>query len=133
MTTTTKTIRRTNVRQTNELDISIGNKVNQLRLAQGTTRHQLAAKIGVTHQQLQKYEKGTNRVTASRLADLARALAVDVSYFFEEDVLPFEEGQIERQRMCIELMRDFARITRPDQQNAIRRLVKVLVEEEGAE
>lgn len=118
-----------NVKEANALDGLIGNKMNQLRLARGMTRHQLAEKVGVTHQQLQKYEKGVNRITASRLSDIAQALGVDVTYFFDEDLLPLDNEQIERQRMCIELMRDFARIKRPDQQEAIRRLVKVLVEE----
>lgn len=120
-----------NVKEANALDGLIGNKMNQLRLARGMTRHQLAEKVGVTHQQLQKYEKGVNRITASRLADIAKALGVDVTYFFEEDLLPLDNEYIERQRMCIELMRDFARIKRPDQQEAIRRLVKVLVAEEA--
>jgi transcriptional regulator with XRE-family HTH domain len=121
-----------NVKTASKLDALIGNKMNQLRLARGVTRHQLAEKVGVTHQQLQKYEKGINRITASRLADIAHALGVDVTYFFEDDLLPLDDEHIERQRMCIELMRDFARIKRPDQQEAIRRLVKVLVDEAGA-
>lgn len=120
-----------NVKETNELDVLIGNRMNQLRLASGMTRHQLADAVGVTHQQLQKYEKGVNRITASRLVDISRALGVDVNYFFEEDLELLDAEYIRRQRMCIELMRDFARIPRPEQQDAIRHLVKVLVGEEA--
>ena len=57
-----------------KIDKFIGLKIYSLRLAKGLPRQQLSKVIGVTHQQLQKYEKGSNRVSASKLALIAKAL-----------------------------------------------------------
>ena len=53
------------------------------RLMLGISQEKIAAELGVTFQQLQKYEKGTNRISASRLQDLAEILGVQIGYFFE--------------------------------------------------
>lgn len=58
------------------------------------TQQQLAEKVGIRFQQIQKYETGTNRISASRLWDIAEALDVPVSYFFE-GYGPSEEGDRE--------------------------------------
>ena len=99
-----------------------------MRLAQGLPRGQLSKVIGVTHQQLQKYENGTNRVAASRLALIAKALGREVSYFYEG----FEAGdnsllETENQRLCIEVAKNFRRIGNREHQNAINTLVKSLL------
>ena len=60
------------------IDKQIGAKIQELRLASGLSRQQLGDLIAVTHQQLQKYEKGTNRVSAGRLAVIARHFNNDV-------------------------------------------------------
>lgn len=114
---------------TEMVDTTIGMKIHELRISMGLSRQQLAAKIGVTHQQLQKYEKGTNRISAGRLMAIAKALGKTVSYFFdnvEEDSgnsLPSQH-----QRMCIEVSRNFMRIKNPMHQNAINLLVRTLAE-----
>lgn len=64
------------------VDVHVGNRIRQRRKRAGLSQQALAATIGVTFQQLQKYEHGTNRVSASRLFDIAKALNVDVGYFF---------------------------------------------------
>ena len=61
----------------------LGRRIRQRRLNLGLTQVQIALACGVTHQQIQKYECGANRVTASRLYELAVALNVPVNYFFE--------------------------------------------------
>tara|TARA_A100001391_G_scaffold192394_1_gene166620 strand:- start:573 stop:833 length:261 start_codon:yes stop_codon:yes gene_type:complete len=63
-------------------NVSLGKKVRARRLTLGLTQSQLASKIGVTFQQVQKYEKGTNGVSAERLADIALSLKVNVLYFY---------------------------------------------------
>ena len=70
----------------NPIDIHVGMRLRLARAELSQTA--LADKVGVTFQQIQKYEKGTNRISASRLLQLARVLGVDVSYFFEgtEDI-----------------------------------------------
>lgn len=113
---------------TERVDMIIGMKIHELRISMGLSRQQLAEKIGVTHQQLQKYEKGTNRISAGRLAAIAKSLKKPVSFFFEgidsdTDVLPTQH-----QRMCIEVSRNFLRIKSPMHQNAINLLVRTLAE-----
>lgn len=66
------------------VDIYVGNQIRELRLAQGMTQMKLAARIGVKFQQLQKYETAVNRVSASRLYDLAQALNVSILSFFPD-------------------------------------------------
>lgn len=114
---------------TEKIDTYIGMKIHELRISMGLSRQQLADKIGVTHQQLQKYEKGTNRISAGRLVAIAKALNKPVAFFFEGadddsgDVLPSQH-----QRMCIEVSRNFLRIKNPMHQNAINLLVRTLSE-----
>ena len=66
------------------VDKIIGARIRELRITMGLSRVQLASRIDVTHQQLQKYEKGTNRIGASRLQHIARVLTVPVAFFFED-------------------------------------------------
>lgn len=65
------------------IDITVGQRLRQRRLLVGQTQEQLAESIGVTFQMVQKYEKGSCRVGASRLSQIARALNVPVAYFFD--------------------------------------------------
>lgn len=66
------------------IDKDIGIKIKVLRESQGVTQIELAGKIGVSFQQVQKYEKGATRIAVSRLKEIADALGVDIRYFFEE-------------------------------------------------
>jgi len=110
----------------NDTDLSVGRKILQLRLSAGMTRQDLAEKLGITHQQLQKYEKGVNRISVSRLVDIAKNLNVSISTFFNEVNENLEEKDIERQRICMEMMRDFIKIQNHDQQQALRTLIKTI-------
>ncbi|MEO1492545.1 MAG: helix-turn-helix transcriptional regulator [Pseudomonadota bacterium] len=65
------------------VDVHVGQRVRQRRWMVGMTQQQLGNKVGIKFQQIQKYETGTNRVSASRLWDIAHALDVPVSFFFE--------------------------------------------------
>ncbi|MGF1630747.1 MAG: helix-turn-helix domain-containing protein [Kiloniellaceae bacterium] len=65
------------------IDVSIGSRLRLRRLAMGFSQETLARALGITFQQIQKYERGTNRVFASRLFLLARVLRVPVAYFFQ--------------------------------------------------
>jgi len=68
----------------NPIDIHVGSRVRLRRTLLGMSQEKLGEAIGLTFQQVQKYERGANRVGASRLYDLSRVLDVPVSYFFEE-------------------------------------------------
>lgn len=110
-----------------KVDKIIGDKIHSLRLAKGLSRSQLAKVIEVTHQQLQKYEKGVNRISIGRLMLLSKALGKDVRYFLEhlerdEDI----EVTVQHQRMCIELSRNFMKIINPKHQETVNDLVRSL-------
>lgn len=65
------------------IDLHVGQKLRQRRCLLGMTQQRLAESVGIKFQQIQKYESGANRVSASRLWALAEALDVPVAYFFE--------------------------------------------------
>lgn len=65
------------------VDVHVGQRVRQRRWMVGMTQQALAERVGIKFQQIQKYETGTNRISASRLWDIAAALEVPVSFFFE--------------------------------------------------
>ena len=67
----------------NEIDLHVGKRLRRRRRLLGLTQQQLAESIGIRFQQIQKYECGANRVTASRLYELSVSLNVPVGYFFE--------------------------------------------------
>jgi transcriptional regulator with XRE-family HTH domain len=65
------------------VDVHVGKRIRHRRWMVGMTQQQLAEKVGIKFQQIQKYETGMNRVSASRLWDISEALSVPVSYFFD--------------------------------------------------
>ena len=103
----------------------------------GMTQHQMAELIGVTYQQAHKYEKGINRIAGGRLYTIAQALGVEVSYFYEgigAEADAFEPTP--KQRLLLELTRNFSNITSRRQQEAICSLARALADanlDEGAE
>ena len=68
---------------TSNLDAEIGRRLRQARLAENLTQDGLAQRLGISFQQVQKYENGANRVSSSRLWAIGNALGVPVTYFFE--------------------------------------------------
>lgn len=69
------------------IDVEVGGKIKAQRRLVGMSQDTLAAKLGVTFQQIQKYEKGTNRVSSSRLAMIAEAFGVPPAYFFPKSAI----------------------------------------------
>ncbi|WP_131673024.1 helix-turn-helix domain-containing protein [Paracoccus marinus] len=65
------------------VDLHVGRKLRQRRWLMGMTQQQLADRVGIKFQQIQKYETGANRVAASRLWEMAEALDVSPAYFFD--------------------------------------------------
>ena len=66
------------------VDIHVGARLRQRRTIVGLSQTKLSESVGLTFQQIQKYERGTNRISSSRLYEFAKVLAVPVSYFFDE-------------------------------------------------
>ena len=82
-----------------DYDKTIGRRLRLLRLERGLTQEQLAERLNITFQQIQKYEKGTNRVAAGRLQALAKILKVPPAYFFEEPDKEVEQIAFDREAM----------------------------------
>lgn len=76
----------------NAIDVEVGARIKLKRKLIGMSQQSLAGKLGVTFQQVQKYEKGTNRVGASRLSQIATALDVPMSYFFDGNHAAQKDG-----------------------------------------
>lgn len=109
------------------VDVHVGKRIRHRRWMVGMTQQQLAEKVGIKFQQIQKYETGMNRVSASRLWDIAASLSVPVSFFFEgldakpdaaDSALP---GDILADKEALELVRSYYAI--PDNQR--RRLFEL--------
>ena len=101
----------------------------------GLTQQQMAELIGVTYQQAHKYETGINRISAGRLYQIARALGVEISHFFE-DVEPGSSATrnqelMPQQRMLLELARNFAAIKSRKHQEVLCHLARVLSDGEA--
>jgi transcriptional regulator with XRE-family HTH domain len=104
------------------IDVEVGQRIRIQRLAAGLSQSELAERIGVTFQQVQKYEKGTNRVGAGRLTKIARVLNVPVGSFFDgrDQIEQVTQQGMESplaamaQPYAYRLMRAYAAISDPD-------------------
>jgi transcriptional regulator with XRE-family HTH domain len=81
-------------RKPNEVDHQIGRRLRKWRLAQDIDACDLAQRLGVTQQQLQKYEKGQTRIAASRLFEIAQTLNIPVHWFFREPTSSEDDPQL---------------------------------------
>jgi len=112
--------------RTQDVDRHVGARVRERRIMLGLTQQQLADLIGVTYQQAHKYERGINRVSAGRLFEIAQVLSVPVSYFFDGLAEDGGRGITPRERMCLELARNFAQIPNERHQEALSQLARAL-------
>jgi transcriptional regulator with XRE-family HTH domain len=74
------------------VDAHVGQRIKLARIGKGISQSALAEAVGVSFQQVQKYERGANRVSAGRLAEFAAILGVGISYFFEESAAEHAPG-----------------------------------------
>ena len=93
------------------VDAHVGKRIRHRRWMVGMTQQQLADKVGIKFQQIQKYETGMNRVSASRLWDIADALGVEISFFFEGlaegDVPKLAGADMMADKEALELVRSY--------------------------
>ncbi len=133
-------------RRPNPIDVHVGSRVRLQRMLRGISQEKLGEKLGLTFQQIQKYEKGVNRIGASRLFDLANVLGVPVQFFYEE--APVAEARVPPQagfaeqpsdayifeflntREGLELNRAFAKITDARTRRAVVELVRAIAQDE---
>ena len=110
-----------------KVDAHIGRKIAEIRLAFGLTRADVASKVGVTHQQFTKYEKGVNRMPIGRLILIAGVFGKPPSYFYEEIIKKVETPEDEsRQRLTLEYSKNFKGIKNGDIKEAVNKLTAVL-------
>ena len=83
----------------NPTDKYVGSRVRMRRLMLGMSQEKLGEKLGLTFQQVQKYEKGTNRIGASRLQHISQILKVPVAFFFDGVMGPESRPRTGRQRL----------------------------------
>ncbi len=108
-------------------DRHVGTRIRERRVMLGLSQQQLAQMIGVTYQQAHKYERGLNRISAGRLYEIAQVLAVPISWFFEGmETEPVAVEMNPRQRMCLELARNFAMIDNEKHQEALSQMARAL-------
>lgn len=101
------------------VDVHVGKRIRHRRWMVGMTQQQLADQVGIKFQQIQKYETGMNRVSASRLWDISATLGVPISFFFEGiDTRKGQTGEVEgdilADKEALELVRSYYAI--PEQQ-----------------
>jgi len=154
MTATAKLVEKTTVRRQssrgrtpsgkpNPIDVHVGARVRLRRTLLGMSQEKLGEALGLTFQQVQKYERGANRVGASRLFDLSRVLDVPVSFFFDdmtsevealsprlisglaEEPASFDADPMTK-RETLELVRAYYRITDPQVRKRVLDLAKAL-------
>lgn len=114
------------------VDVHVGKRIRHRRWMVGMTQQQLAERVGIKFQQIQKYETGMNRVSASRLWDIAETLAVPINFFFEglegsgqtatETTMP---GDILADKEALELVRSYYSIPE-NQRRRLFELARVL-------
>lgn len=112
-----------------ELDIRVGNRIRARREALRITQNRLAAQLGVTFSQVQKYEKGSNRIGAGRLYIVANFLGVPVEYFFEggaQPQTPATGRSLSGSGELAMLKEAFLSITDPETRGSVLALVRSL-------
>ena len=123
-------------KSTNSHDIEVGQRIRARRMAKGMSQTELGNLLGVTFQQVQKYEKGVNRVGAGRLVRVAEALEVPVSFFFgatdigsadTRAILGFLDTSY-----SLRLLRAFSRIPHGEVQRAVVDLVESIAPEKAS-
>jgi transcriptional regulator with XRE-family HTH domain len=120
-------------KQTDPLDIEVGRKVRALRLERNMSQEKLGDALGLTFQQVQKYEKGANRISAGRLQRIGEILGVPTTAFFADASSVYEpsNGSFELTETggALRLLRAYARIP----SSSVKRALTTLAEEIAAE
>ena len=125
----------------NPVDVYVGSKVKSRRLILGLSQEELATAIGLTFQQIQKYERGTNRISVSRLVDICKVLKVQIDYFFDNSLFSTRGGKAKgfsdtkqealepdplMKRDVLELVRAYSKIKSPRLKKQILEMAKAM-------
>ena len=126
----------------NPIDIHVGKRLRLRRTVTGISQEKLAEMLGITFQQVQKYEKGVNRIGSSRLFDIAKSLSVPVNFFFDEyeaantggkyalaeDAAAFEHEDNTKNRETLTLVKAYYQISDPKVRKKALELIKSLAD-----
>ena len=127
----------------NEMDVHVGQRIKVRRSLLGLSQEKLAEAVGVTFQQIQKYERGTNRVSAGRLFELSKVLDVPVNFFFEQhekikggpalgmadnDQDGFEHDDIMTRKETTDLLRVYYSVEDPNARKDIMKFIKSMAD-----
>lgn len=127
----------------NPMDVHVGSRVRLRRVLLGMSQSRLGEAVGLTFQQVQKYERGANRISSSRLFDFSRVLGVPVSFFFDDappelggasarppDGVDHPDPQAMMRRETLELVRAYYRLADPMVRRRVFELVKAMARED---
>lgn len=131
-------------RRSNPIDLAVGQRMKQRRRQLSWSQEELADKLGLSFQQVQKYERGANRVSAGRLFQLCEVLDVDVSYFFDgltRAVAAREEGDPEALSLArlvappgaLDVLTAYGDLASPRRRKMVIAFTRMLLEEEASE
>jgi transcriptional regulator with XRE-family HTH domain len=129
--------RRNNLsRKLDPLDILVGKRIRTQRLMRKMSQSELGKQLGITFQQIQKYESGVNRVGAGRLQTIAKIFDLPVSVFFGEDSATLDASDATNETVlnflntarAVKLVKDFSRIKDPAIQQAVVALVEKIAD-----
>jgi len=126
----------------NPIDVHVGKRLRLRRTVTGISQEKLADMLGITFQQVQKYEKGVNRIGSSRLFDIAKSLNVPVNFFFDEyetsaanskyalaeDAANFEHEENTKNRETMTLVKAYYQISDPKVRKKALELIKSLAD-----
>lgn len=121
-----------------DIDVSVGRRLRDRRTLLGLSQSALADSVGLTFQQIQKYERGANKISASRLYQFSCLLDVDIDYFFGtvmsnddcDELLPVGADDPARMREVLSLVRAYYSIDSTDVRQSIFELAKALADNE---
>ena len=127
-------LRKSASRETNEVDRFVGERIRLYRSMVGMSQQKLAENLGVTFQQLQKYERGENRIGAGRLMVVAKALDIPITFLLDEEGFSQRHetehlmtgGVLNAARDAYSIGRAFSQITDPEIRRSITTLVQSL-------
>lgn len=119
------------VKSANPVDKNVGQRLRKRRIELGMSQQALGEILGLSFQQVQKYESGANRIAASRLYNICRTLEVEVGYFFEgvgesealDEMSDIDENKLMTGREALELLRSYVSI----KDNEVRRAVRAFL------
>ena len=128
----------------NPVDLYVGGRIRMRRRTLGVSQEKLAEDLGLTFQQVQKYERGANRVSASKLYEIARSLSTPVAFFFEglNDPTEAKPGEAQPENAVhdflmtnegLELAAAFPKVKRARVRRRLLDLVRVMADEDNGE